>query len=130
VDPQFGVGEIRRYVRDYLSLMVPKVCLITVVDPDLPEADRVPVQEFLDQEICQFQDEGVENVSGSLVEGENIADRLTRYGTDNGCDLIMMYTHGRSGLGSMSLSSVTHNVVNHSRLPVFTMRPEMELSQD
>ena len=38
--------------------------------------------------------------------------------TDRGCDLIVMASHGRSGLSAMVLGSVTNKVLTHAKTPV------------
>lgn len=38
--------------------------------------------------------------------------------TDRGCDLVVMGSHGRSGLSAMMLGSVTHKVLTHTKTPV------------
>jgi nucleotide-binding universal stress UspA family protein len=38
--------------------------------------------------------------------------------TDRSCDLIVMATHGRSGLSAMVLGSVTNKVLTHAKTPV------------
>jgi nucleotide-binding universal stress UspA family protein len=38
--------------------------------------------------------------------------------TDRGCDLIVMGSHGRSGLSAVVLGSVTHKVLTHTKTPV------------
>jgi nucleotide-binding universal stress UspA family protein len=37
---------------------------------------------------------------------------------DRGCDLIVMASHGRSGLSAMVLGSVTNKVLTHTKTPV------------
>jgi nucleotide-binding universal stress UspA family protein len=37
---------------------------------------------------------------------------------DNGCDLIVMASHGRSGLSAVVLGSVTNKVLTHTKTPV------------
>ncbi len=39
-----------------------------------------------------------------------------------GADLIVMGTHGRTGLGHVFFGSVAEHVVRHSRIPVLTVR--------
>ena len=41
-----------------------------------------------------------------------------------GCQMIVMGTHGRSGLAHLLLGSVAEYVVRHSTVPVLTVRPE------
>ena len=38
--------------------------------------------------------------------------------TDRGCDIIVMASHGRSGLSAMVLGSVTNKVLTHAKTPV------------
>ena len=38
--------------------------------------------------------------------------------SDRGCDLIVMASHGRSGLSAMVLGSVTNKVLTHTKTPV------------
>ena len=38
--------------------------------------------------------------------------------TDRGCDLIVMASHGRSGLSAIVLGSVTSKVLTHTKTPV------------
>ncbi|HKO93720.1 MAG TPA: universal stress protein [Polyangiaceae bacterium] len=46
---------------------------------------------------------------------------------DEGTDLIVMGTHGRTGLGRWLMGSVAETVVRHARCPVLTLRlPEEE----
>ena len=37
---------------------------------------------------------------------------------DNGCDLIVMSSHGRSGLPALLIGSVTNKVLTHAKTPV------------
>jgi nucleotide-binding universal stress UspA family protein len=41
---------------------------------------------------------------------------------DNGCDLILMASHGRRGLDALLLGSETHKVLIHSKIPVLVYR--------
>jgi nucleotide-binding universal stress UspA family protein len=41
---------------------------------------------------------------------------------ENECDLIVMASHGRRGIGALVLGSETHKVLTHSKLPVLVYR--------
>jgi nucleotide-binding universal stress UspA family protein len=41
---------------------------------------------------------------------------------ENRCDLIMMASHGRSGMEGLLLGSETHKVLTHCRIPVLVYR--------
>ena len=40
----------------------------------------------------------------------------------HGCDLILMASHGRHGIGGVLLGSVTNKVLTHSKIPVLVLR--------
>jgi nucleotide-binding universal stress UspA family protein len=41
---------------------------------------------------------------------------------DRGCDLIVMASHGRSGISAILLGSVTNKVLTHTDIPVLVCR--------
>lgn len=45
------------------------------------------------------------------------------YANENGCDLIVMGTHGRGMLGNMLIGSVAERVVRKAKCPVLTVHP-------
>ena len=50
--------------------------------------------------------------------------RIVAKAEDAGVDLIVMSTHGRSGVGRLFLGSITEQVVRHAVCPVLTIRPQ------
>ena len=70
----------------------------------------------------QLNAQGVSNVSLEVVEGmpgDAVVDTAARLG----CDLVIMATHGRSGLGRAVLGSVADYVVRHAHSAVLLVRP-------
>ncbi len=65
----------------------------------------------------QARDAGV-TVSGSVASGSPEKVILS-YAADHEVDLIVMGTHGRTGVGQWFLGSVTENVVRGAEVPVF-----------
>jgi nucleotide-binding universal stress UspA family protein len=61
------------------------------------------------------------NVESVLLEGHP-ADELIRYAEENGMDIIVMGTLGRTGIDRLLLGSVAGNVVRHSKVPVMVVR--------
>ena len=49
-------------------------------------------------------------------------DLIVQYAAENGVDLIVMPTHGRSGLKHLLLGSVAERVVRHAHCPVLVVR--------
>lgn len=56
------------------------------------------------------------------VAGGDPADRIVRVARERGVDLIVMGTHGRTGLQHMLLGSVAETVVRKAPCPVLTVR--------
>lgn len=49
-------------------------------------------------------------------------DRILKYVTDHGIDLVVMGTHGRGAVGHLLLGSVAERIVRLSPAPVLTMK--------
>ena len=52
------------------------------------------------------------------VEHEHPYQAIIAAAKDKGCDLIIMASHGRSGLSALLLGSVTNKVLTHTKTPV------------
>ena len=52
------------------------------------------------------------------VEHEQPYQAIITAAKDKGCDLIVMASHGRSGLSAVLLGSVTNKVLTHTKTPV------------
>ncbi|MFT4890372.1 MAG: nucleotide-binding universal stress UspA family protein [Halobacteriales archaeon] len=66
---------------------------------------------------------GVDYVERYVPEGP-VADAILAYIVDNDVDLVVMGTHGRSGIDRFIVGSVAEQVVRESPVPVMTVRPE------
>ena len=49
---------------------------------------------------------------------------IAEYAKAHGCDLIVMGSHGRSGIGRAVLGSVAEGVMRHARMPVMIVRTQ------
>jgi nucleotide-binding universal stress UspA family protein len=49
-------------------------------------------------------------------------EAIIRVAEQKGCDLIMMASHGRRGVGALLLGSETQRVLTHSKIPVLVYR--------
>lgn len=56
-----------------------------------------------------------------ILEGQP-APKILDHAEQNGCDLIVMGSRGLTGLKELFLGSVSHNVVQHSSVPVFIIK--------
>jgi nucleotide-binding universal stress UspA family protein len=62
----------------------------------------------------------------AVICGQTV-ESIVQFATEHGCDLIIMGSHGRSGIQRALLGSVTEGVVRHATVPVlierYTPRP-------
>jgi nucleotide-binding universal stress UspA family protein len=79
---------------------------------------------------ARLETDGVQNVRILVAEGRP-QDAIVDVARELGCDLIVMATHGRSGLGRAILGSVADHVVrNASNAAVLLTRPDMDDKDD
>lgn len=57
-----------------------------------------------------------------LVEGAHVVDGLLSVAEEVAADLIVVGSHGRSGIGRLLLGGVAHKVVSQSTRPVLVVR--------
>jgi nucleotide-binding universal stress UspA family protein len=72
-----------------------------------------------------LKDKGI-TVQSVIVEpelSEGVAETILNYAKDNKVELIIMGTHGRSGVLRWALGSVTDKIVRYSIAPVLTVSP-------
>ncbi len=69
-----------------------------------------------------------ENFPGVTARGEILigyaADEIVNKAEDENVDLIIMGTHGRTGLDRILFGSVAEKVVKNAKAPVMTIRPD------
>lgn len=74
----------------------------------------------------QARDSDVE--TKTAVQRGNPHDDILAYATEHDIDLIVIGTHGRTGVKRALLGSVAENVVRHAEIPVLTVHREPEES--
>lgn len=117
---------------------VPEVVLLRVVEP-IPAQDvaayteggidtaiilreaRAGAQEYISKLADDLNKAGL-TVRGVVAIGSP-ADEIMDYATENKVDLIIMSTHGRSGVTRWFMGSVADKVIRHSTVPVLVVSP-------
>jgi len=56
------------------------------------------------------------------IERSAVFEGILDAATEQGCDLIVMGSHGRSGVKALILGSETQKVLTHSRIPVLVIK--------
>ena len=99
--PNFGFGlDLPKYVSE--SKAAAEKSMTSVLDPKWAEGRKV-IQ--------------------AVVEGSPKVE-IVRYARKQNIDLIVLATHGRTGLPHVLMGSVAETVVRTAPCPVLTMRPE------
>lgn len=116
---------------------VPEVVLLGVAEPisyqvyymigvedrvrDMQKETEKYVESYLSKAADSLKEDGVA-VQTVVVSGRP-AEQILDYANKNQVDLIIMSTHGRSGVSRWVVGSVTDKVVRHSVAPVLTISP-------
>ena len=66
------------------------------------------------------QESGV-TFSGHYVQAHNVEDAIAAAADEQGCDLIVMATHGRGPLGELVFGAHTKGVLLRSKLPLLVL---------
>jgi len=82
-------------------------------------------QKYLAHQCKRLRQQGF-NVDYRIVEGSVVADKLLELIDDVEADIVVMSTHGRSGLGRWLLGSVADKLIHHASVPVLLIRAQEE----
>ncbi|MCU0920779.1 MAG: universal stress protein [Burkholderiaceae bacterium] len=98
----------------------------------ISEMQPVPPQEFFDaqERIASERVKAVVGVAGNAgvtchahtVEALHPWEAILDHAKTQGCDLVVMASHGRRGLSAMLLGSETQKVLTHSSIPVLVIK--------
>ena len=88
---------------------------------DLIERARAPIVKTLEEAKQKFTEQGVE-AETKLLEGQVIAREITNAAKDLNADLIVIGSHGRTGLKKLFLGSVAQSILSEGTTPVLVVR--------
>jgi universal stress protein A len=84
------------------------------------------LEQALQRLAAQVRQRSARPADVALVEGEP-AKEIIKTARAQACDLIVIGTHGRGGLGHLVLGSVAEKVVRGASCPVLTVGPHAEV---
>ena len=84
---------------------------------------RNKAKKYLAAAQLQLSSQGIK-VGTEVIEGCKPAQAIIDYSREQGIDLIMLATHGRTGMKGMLMGSVAFRVLHESAVPVLLIRPE------
>jgi universal stress protein A len=90
---------------------------------------EVPSRAEVMEKLREFEppDESV-HVDYLIADG-SAAEEIISVAADHNCDLIVMGTHGRTGLGRLMMGSVAEDVVRKASCPVLTLKSPMPAAE-
>ena len=105
-----------------------QVFVLHAIPPPLTHGEelaRAAPDSFRDQLWREL--EGIKPADASvqveyLLSEGHPAKEIVKVAKENACDLIVMGTHGRTGIAHLLLGSVAEHVVRHAPCPVLTVR--------
>lgn len=80
-------------------------------------------RKYLADVESRLASEGIK-VKKESLEGNRPADAISDYAQKNGIELIVIATHGYTGLKKLMFGSVALGVLHESHIPVLLIRPE------
>jgi universal stress protein A len=126
---------------DLARLLNARVIRLHVVEPVVPPvgwapmAGPLPVADLGEQEDETAQEEPPAFSRGEELEGLDVEDvvahgepaaEIVRVARERGAGLIVISSHGRTGLGRILFGSTAESVVRHAHCPVLVVKPPQE----
>jgi nucleotide-binding universal stress UspA family protein len=88
---------------------------------DVERKNKDIAKKYLSQVEERLRSEGI-SARAEVIEGR-AAESIIDYAEQNKVDLIIMSTHGRSGISRFAFGSVADKVARHSPIPVLIVSP-------
>jgi nucleotide-binding universal stress UspA family protein len=79
--------------------------------------------KYLERVQSRLSSDGI-NVKTETLESNSPSHTITDYAQKHGVDLIVIATHGYTGMKKMMLGSIALKVLHESNVPVLLIRPE------
>jgi nucleotide-binding universal stress UspA family protein len=95
------------------------------IGPEFQKQADVAVQKEVEENLFAIEKAAIE--AGVPCETERVKsfqvfEAIIETADKKGCDLIIMASHGRKGVGALLLGSETQKVLTHSKIPVLVYR--------
>jgi nucleotide-binding universal stress UspA family protein len=136
LDGSENAEKILRHVKEIATgCRASEVIVIDVIEPvyydqsllgisgsamkDIRDSTLAVEQKYIDAVTQQLREDGI-NAYG-VVEMGRPADAIIDYAEQNKVDLIMLCTHGRSGVSRWIFGSVAERILQNAAVPVFML---------
>src|SRR5215210_7236971 len=129
------------YAASFARSAAASIVCVHVVEPVVPTvgytgmAEPLPIADISDQledsaerelpKIAECDECAGLEVEEVIAHGD-AASEIVRVARERGVDLIVISSHGRTGLGRMLFGSAAESVVRHAPCPVLVVKPPQE----
>lgn len=100
---------------------------LDISEEKVMESMEQEAQSGLKEAVSKFHDSAAVNVIPVLKKGIDY-EEIIKYSKEISADLIVIATHGRTGILYTLLGSVAEKVIRHSKIPVLVIPPPEETS--
>ena len=108
-------------IPDYHLLIAYEGAFDPVTEERIEEEAKTRAEAYLDFVRTTCAEAGVQ-CSTVCETSDHPYEAILKTAEANGCDLILMTSHGRKGLAAVLLGSETRKVLTHANVPVLVMR--------
>ncbi len=115
------VAQYRAHLSRAETLMSSTAGARSLSAEDLGASDSEEVAAYLSDLKGRLADDGVHVVETDHRSNQNVAQAIIDKAKEQ-ASMVVMATHGRSGLGRLALGSITDRVVRHPGVPVLVIR--------
>ncbi|WP_033956268.1 universal stress protein [Psychroserpens jangbogonensis] len=106
---------------ELLSDLSKKVTLLHINLPNAHFLSTDEIEERVSNLLTMTNRKDLKN-NVALISDYNVEEAILGYADKHSIDAIGMITHGRTGLNHLFGGSISEDLVNHSKLPVFTFK--------
>ena len=124
LDISLGLKALRDFLGSYITYENFEAELLVISEPGYKDPHPNATQIFMEKQIEALNAYGIEKVTWQEVFSEDIVETICKYAQENHFEMIMMKSEGRSTFAKFLLGSNTEGVINHSEIPVLTVRVE------
>lgn len=122
LDIVLGFGELLPYLQSFHKLQNFSAEVLLISEPGYKDPDPAATKHFLDNELKHLSDHGIDHVTWSEIQSDDLVESICRYAEDHAFGLILMKSEGRSSFAKFILGSTTEGVINHAKVPVLSLK--------
>jgi nucleotide-binding universal stress UspA family protein len=117
------------HVHDVPSVALTDVPAVPPASRAALERDRQEARAILEAARAEAEAIAPGRVSAELLHGDP-AWEVVKYGADHDCDVIVVGTHGRTGVRRLMMGSVAERILRDATCPVLAVRARRELEAE